>query len=299
MKRVVVLLLNYATYEDTLRYVANVRKQEGIRLSVLIVDNCSPNESYRVLAEAFRQDPAVEVIQSERNGGYAYGNNYGLRYLREWPVDYVLVSNNDILLDDPFLIHQLVDIYPSLHKPAFIAPRMVVDGREDDKHQAWRLPAFRHELLLSLRSLYAIGRLLGLANHYRFRDDEQGVYAVDCLSGSFFLGSKAVFFRLGLFDERTFLYMEENILACKVRREGLQNYFLRSAQFRHDIGKTTRSFHSLPYLQKIRLASTSYYLRRYRGAPYWQLRLLRSTYRLWLLETKLLGAWRRLRAYFR
>ena len=104
MKSVCVLILNYMSYQDTLRYVDNLKDQKGVRLQILIVDNCSPNESFDELSGAFRKDKQVAVIQSPINGGYADGNNFGLHFLSEKDVDFILISNNDIYLDDDYLI---------------------------------------------------------------------------------------------------------------------------------------------------------------------------------------------------
>ncbi len=288
MDHVGVLLLNYRSYADTVRYVANLQQQLGVRLSILIVDNCSPDGDYERLQNLFAADPMVEVLRSNRNGGYAYGNNIGLRHWRSFPLDYLLVSNTDIRIDDNHLVRKMAALYPTLDRPGFLAPRMLVDGHEDTKHQAWKLPGFRDELLLSLRGLYALGKCFGWTNTYRFPETDREVHPVDCLSGSFFLGSKALFDRLGPLDENTFLYMEENILAYRMRDLGLQNYFMRGGYFHHEHGATTRRVRRLAELQRIRRASTDYYLKHYVSAPNWQRYLLQWTYYPWLLETLLL-----------
>ena len=123
MPSVYVLILNYLTYSETIRYVAELKRQQGISLSILVVDNCSPNNAYAALQEAFNSDPAVDLIRTHRNGGYAFGNNAGLRRLSGKPFDYLLISNNDIRLDDEQLILRLVEAYRELPSAGFAAPR--------------------------------------------------------------------------------------------------------------------------------------------------------------------------------
>ncbi|MEZ5038831.1 MAG: glycosyltransferase family 2 protein [Saprospiraceae bacterium] len=288
MKKVGVLILNYLSYQDTINCVENLLNQQGIILSVLIIDNHSPNASYSTLLEQFAHRPTVKVIQTDRNGGYAYGNNFGLRYLEPEDLDFIVISNNDIQLSDPFLIKSLIETYPTLDKAAFLAPAMFVDGQEDQKHQAWRLPTFRDEVLASLRLCYFIGHRFFTTNRYHFPPTARSPMAVDCLSGSFFLGSKKLFYELDLFDENTFLYGEETILGHRVKARGLQSYLWRARHYHHTQGKTTKSLHSLLQLQRYWLESSCYYQRHYRQIAPWKLRLLKVLYYVWVLETYLL-----------
>ncbi|MCO6489503.1 MAG: glycosyltransferase family 2 protein [Phaeodactylibacter sp.] len=298
MPRIYVLIVNYLNYRDTLRYVQNLQAQEGVRLSILVVDNASPNESAAVLARELPRFPNTAFLESGRNGGYAYGVNSGLRYLAGKAADFILISNNDIRLEDPLLIRNLAREYPKLPAAAFIAPSMYVGDKEDQKHQAWKIPTFRDDVLASLRLLDIPGRRLGCTNRYAFPKTRRGTEPVDCLSGSFFLGSKEVFQLLGPWDEQTFLYVEESILGWKIKRMGRQNYLVRSLRFDHDFGRTTRTAHSLAQLQQYWLESAIYFQHTYRGVPARLLVVLRVLFRLWIIETFFVLLFRKLLCRF-
>lgn len=296
MIRVCILIINYLSYRETLWYIRNLQAQKGVRLSILVIDNHSPNESHTVLSRELAEFQDIKLLQSGHNGGYAFGVNTGLRYLVGKAIDFILISNNDIRLDDPYLLQNLIREYNKLPKAAFIAPSMYVGGREDQKHQAWKIPRLTDDLLASLRTLYSIARFLGVSNRYAFPAGNRKAEAVDCLSGSFFMGSKDIFYRLGLWDENTFLYVEETILGWKVKKEGLQNYLIRSLCFHHALGGTTREVHSQAQLQKHWLESTIYFQNTYRGVTRRRLALLRFLFQLWLLETLAVNFFRKLLA---
>ncbi len=289
MKSVCVLTLNYGAPQDTIQYVHNLKQQQGIALSILIIDNCSPDDSYEIFNTQFSNDEQVTVIQSGRNGGYAFGNNVGLRYLENQAFDFLVISNNDISLDDDYLLCKLTAGYDDLRRPAFVAPCMYVNGEEDRKHQAWRLPTYWDDVRVSLRSTYFLGKLLGMTNRYFFPISDPSTKPVDCLSGSFFMGQKDTFYQVGLFDEATFLYGEEAILAQRVKQLGLQNYLIRSLRFHHDWGKTTGRFFSSAKLQRYWLESTVYYQRKYNGIGEVKVGFLRLLFWCWRLETKVLS----------
>ena len=60
---------------------------------VVIVDNCSPDDSYSWLKQE-NDDVNIEIIKSEKNGGFSYGNNYCAKYLiKKYNPKYILFAN--------------------------------------------------------------------------------------------------------------------------------------------------------------------------------------------------------------
>ena len=127
---ITVLILNYNSWQATVEYVIKLGEQKDIRLFSLIVDNCSPDDSYLKLKDHFKGANDVEVLKTDFNGGYAYGNNYGLKYLSgkaDLKNTFVAISNNDIVLDNKFLFRQLIDNYNRCNNIAFISPLLIIN----------------------------------------------------------------------------------------------------------------------------------------------------------------------------
>lgn len=76
-----IVLLNYKTYAETIRLVLDLRKQRNISLQIVVVDNCSPNESLEQLRKSLGIFPEVTILASPENTGYAAGNNLDLNFL--------------------------------------------------------------------------------------------------------------------------------------------------------------------------------------------------------------------------
>ncbi|WP_157493677.1 glycosyltransferase [Draconibacterium sediminis] len=228
---IVVLILNYNSWKATLGYVQQLKLQQGIRLTILVVDNCSTDNSYHTLVQHFQDEEQVEIIQSEYNGGYAYGNNYGLKHLlQKLPENtFVVISNNDISIDNPKLLQQLVNYYKQCNDIAFISPLMHMDG-QPAPNAAWKIPGFSYDIL----SVASFNRVKSNEAVYYDIPIQQELFAVDCLTGSFFMGKLETFARLNYFDERTFLYEEERILGLKVKKAGLKNYLALQLKFYHE-----------------------------------------------------------------
>jgi GT2 family glycosyltransferase len=275
-----VLILNYQSYQDTIDYVECLYSQENVGLNILIVDNCSPNNSFDLLKTTFQGVKNVEVVISERNGGYAYGNNFGLRYLEKKNTDYILISNNDIEVKDPLLLHKMIQEYKTLKDPAFASPLMYVNGRQS-LLSAWKMPTLVGDIIGSLR-LFELG--FDSFKTYSVQSGENRI-KVDCLPGSFFMAKKEVFYKIGLMDEMTFLYMEEAILAYKVKKNCLNNYLLTDLRYEHMTSKTISSELSSIKIRKHLIDSRLYFHKEYLKTSIFGRILLIFLFYVWKVET--------------
>jgi GT2 family glycosyltransferase len=276
-----VLILNYQTYTDTIDYVRELKRQQHVRLHILIVDNFSPNNSFEYLKEQFSWNSDVEVIQSGYNGGYAYGNNHGLRHLKNRAFDYIVISNNDIRIEDPLLLSRLIDHYEELENPGFVAPLMYMGGRVS-RLSAWKIPSFLDDVLDSLRTT---SFLFGGKTRYDLMDVDISSLEVDCLAGAFFMGKYETFCSIGLMDENTFLYGEETIIAIKVKAAELQNYLIPSLSYEHENSKTISNYLSQFKTQKYLTESKIYYHSAYFNASRAKLMILSALLPIWRIET--------------
>ncbi|WP_351125104.1 glycosyltransferase, partial [Shewanella sp. T24-MNA-CIBAN-0130] len=95
-----IIIVNYKSYKDTASYVTKLLDQEGVNLSIVIVDNDSGNNSFEILTELFCSVPNVDVHQSGENLGYARGNNLGVILSDIKNDDLVVISNNDLVVTE-------------------------------------------------------------------------------------------------------------------------------------------------------------------------------------------------------
>ena len=58
------MILNYLAYKVTIETVDSFMKQDTAcnEIKIIIVDNCSPNEFYEKLCEAYAENPVVKVV---------------------------------------------------------------------------------------------------------------------------------------------------------------------------------------------------------------------------------------------
>lgn len=97
-----VVILNYKNKLDTHDCVVSILKYNHSNIHIIVCDNDSRDDSFEYLESAFSSEPTVTVLQTGKNGGFAWGNNVGIKYcLEKFDFEYIWLLNNDtILLDD-------------------------------------------------------------------------------------------------------------------------------------------------------------------------------------------------------
>ena len=88
MNKVMAVILNYNSYDDTMKCFDYLKKQEGVDLKVCIVDNKSTENRQDDLRQLADQD--TFVIINEENKGFSAGNNLGLKKAAEENCNYSL-----------------------------------------------------------------------------------------------------------------------------------------------------------------------------------------------------------------
>ena len=91
-----VIVLNWNRRDDTLRCLASIERSSYAPFDTIVVDNASTDDSVQAIRFAF---PEIRIIENQENLGYAGGNNVGLEAALLYGYDYVLVLNNDTIVD--------------------------------------------------------------------------------------------------------------------------------------------------------------------------------------------------------
>lgn len=215
------VVLNYIDYEMTSRAVQNIKKSvTGYQdYGVLIVDNCSPNSSYEILKGRFMDINNVFVIKNEKNEGYAKGNNFGVRYIEQRfkNCKYIAIMNPDVEFFERTNLGKIVDKLNSDEQLASVSPLHLLNGKLDPRIIAWKTQKGFDDIFLT----FAItSRMFHRIEYHNFEIEPNKLSYVEVLPGSFFIIKMEPFKQIGYFDENTFLYCEERILAKKLINAG-------------------------------------------------------------------------------
>ena len=97
VKRVLIVILNWNSPDQTLAAIESVLKMDYTDYRVMVIDNGSVDDSIEVLSKI--EDRRVKLIASPENLGYTGGCNYGFAAALENDADYVWLLNNDAVAE--------------------------------------------------------------------------------------------------------------------------------------------------------------------------------------------------------
>ena len=255
-----IIILNYNDYKTTKKLVENIRDYSNIT-NIVVVDNNSTDNSYEDLLQL--EDHKVDIIKTEKNGGYAYGNNVGIRYcINKYNPKYIIIANPDIHFEEN-IIDEMIKLLIKYkdEKIGIVAPKMKYsDGR--DSLVACKLPT----LIDNISYLFiSYNKIFGNRIEYKkYEHIDINNLIVDVLPGSFFMISKDAIQAVNYFDEDTFLYCEEMILSHKLINLGYKNILMNNYEYIHDHSVSIdKSFKSLSKKYKILINSMKIYNKKY------------------------------------
>jgi GT2 family glycosyltransferase len=198
VKSVGIVLLNWNGWRDTLGCLTSLQKLNYPNFRVVVVDNCSTDDSVPQIRRLF---PNVAIIEAEKNLGFAGGCNLGIRQALHEDAEYVWLLNNDTTVDSGALgaMVKLMDADPTVGAVGSAIYSTVKATR-----------------LLAWGGGY-INFWLGRSRHFlnAVPNDE-----IEFLTGASLLLRRSALESVGLLDEEFFMYWEDGDYCFRLRRAG-------------------------------------------------------------------------------
>ena len=118
IKKVSIITINYNGLKDTVEMIESLAIHETYLHEIIIIDNASTDPlEHKLLQSKF---PDIQVIRSEKNLGFAGGNNLGISQAKG---EYLLFLNNDTIITCPIL-ENLVNALDSDPQIGAVSPKI-------------------------------------------------------------------------------------------------------------------------------------------------------------------------------
>lgn len=206
---VAIVVLNWNGLEvlgDCLRSIYALRYAP---LEVVVVDNGSTDGSLEMVRDSF---PGCILLRNETNLGFAKGNNQGIELALDRGSDYVMMLNNDALLD-PESLTLLVQRAESDPQIGAVSPKIYF---ADPSDRLW------------------FGG--GTFSYWKGRNGHLGYMQKDSpawnlpgeaqfISGCALLASRKAWQKVGGFDESLFAYCEDVDWSLRARKSGFKLFY--------------------------------------------------------------------------
>lgn len=231
MVKVAIVILHYKGKEFTAQCLESVRKlkTDGLKIETIVVNN-NPKESLRGLKKRFK---GLRFLKTGENLGFTGGNNFGIKRALKDSADYVFLVNNDTILDKDILV-QLIEVVKKEEKSGILAPKIYFAPGYEYHHDRYK-KSERGKVFW-----YAGGKIDWqnvIASHRGVDEVDKGQYdqieETDYISGCGMLIKREVLEKIGLLDDKYYLYYEDADFSTKAKKAGYKLLFVPQAKMWH------------------------------------------------------------------
>lgn len=212
-----IITVNYKQSEVTNAFLDSLRHVTWPAFEIIIVDNNSGTEELDKLRIT---DSNVKLIKSDKNLGFAGGNNLGIEHAKG---QYLLFLNNDTEVE-PGFIEPLIKLIKSDKSIGMISPKLIYYHSENKS-------------IIQYAGARDINLLTGRGSKIGFKAKDTGIYddtRETCLPhGAAMLVPMDVVKEVGLMPEIYFLYYEEHDWAEMIKRASYKIYYCGKSEVYH------------------------------------------------------------------
>jgi GT2 family glycosyltransferase len=215
LPRVSIVTINYNQVALTCELIESLRKVTYGNVEIVVVDNASTEDS----SELFKsQYPEVIFIRSEKNLGFAGGNNLGVS---KSSGKYIMFLNNDTEVHSGFL-EPLVRLFERNPKAGVASSKILY---------------FNSAEVIQYAGSTCVNPFTGRNKRVGFMEKDKGQHDIlrqtDLAHGAAMMVPRAVIDKVGMMPEFFFLYYEEIDWCESIKKAGYEIYFVPFSKVYH------------------------------------------------------------------
>jgi GT2 family glycosyltransferase len=222
--KVSIIILNWNGKEDTIECLESLKHLTYPNYEIMLVDNGSKDGSLECFRERY---PDIEILENENNLGFAEGNNVGIKKLLSRDEDYIMLLNNDTIVEPSFL-DELTKVIESDPTIGIVGPKVYYYD-EPNKIQT-----------AGIRVSFWRGTATHLKRNEIDTVDDSRIKEVDSICGCALFARSEVFSKIGYLKKDYFAYWEETDWCVRAHRVGYKIVYVPSAKIWHKEGSTSK-----------------------------------------------------------
>lgn len=234
MKKTYIIVVHFGSVDLTNRCIKDLYDSNLNFEKIIVVDN---SQNY-VISKNLKNKKSIEVVFNKKNLGFAAGVNIGIKKSLKEKADYTFLLNNDTKINNNFL-KKLTDFLDNEEKAGIVAPSI----------------KFKRKNIYIFDLGGRVNNLFGRTSHLEVKkiiDDLPR--AVDYVSGCAMLIRNKAFEKVGLFDEKFFLYYEDVDFCIRARNKGYLTYVLPECKVEHFLSKSIGKNSSMAFYNQTKSA---------------------------------------------
>ena len=224
MKKFAIVIVNYNCFNDIKETIGSLLKFDRKIFDIFLVDNNSDKDNLNQI-EKYSLENKVFLLKSDRNLGFAGGNNLAINLAIRKDYPYIFLLNPDTLIEDKnffkFIEQKLVN-----ENIDVIGPLIKYYPEKDKIYFAGGF----------------VNKFTGLTRMNGKKNKDIGQYnkdiECDFITGCAIIIKRKVFQKIGLLPEEYFLYFEESDFCMKAKNAGFKIVFTPSTFLYHKVSSS-------------------------------------------------------------
>lgn len=216
-----IITINYNGLKDTCELIDTLPLNDET-IEVIVVDNASTQDEATELEKRY---PLIIVIRSDKNLGFAGGNNLGIKAAHG---KYLFFINNDTILSQPSALSLLITRLESSAQIGMVCPKI---------RFTWDKQPIQYAGYTPLSKITLRNKSIGFGEKDNGQYDTP--YPTPYAHGAAMMVKQEVIEKAGVMPECYFLYYEELDWSLMIRRAGYEIWYEPSCTIFHKESQTT------------------------------------------------------------
>jgi len=235
MTKITIIMIHYGKHSVTKRALESLKKKIGDHNFILI--NNMPDD----ISKLVKIIPNTQLIDNRENLGFARAVNQGITLaFADKTVTHIMLLNNDLEITYGTFT-QLLQTYTKHKSAGIVTPVLNHSGNQYDWGGKY-------------------SRLTALVKHTNWENKPKTILSVDHVAGAAMLISRTLVNKIGLFDERFFLYYEDLDFCLRTQEAGFTIHINPQVVAKHALSAGTTSLKRTIYQWKSHILFVAKYL---------------------------------------
>jgi len=240
-----IIIVNYKSFDFACDAISDIKKHlAALKYEIIIVDNDPKTDDDKKFSSRYKNDNSIKIIKNSVNAGFGAGNNLGAKSASG---EYLLLLNPDTKIVDNS-VEKMIEFLSKHSEVGALSPLIYqADGKSLQKHF---FADFQNLAGMTIKRWQ--GKQADLSVEF---------FYVEMITAAAMLLKRELFEKVSGFDEKFFMYNEDDDLCRRISKLGFKNAVLVTAKIIHIEGQSSTT----PEKKKYYYESQDYYWQKHYG----------------------------------
>jgi len=193
-----------------------IKNTPDLDYEIIVVDNASARDDSKKFLADFKTDANVKIILNNQNLGFAKANNQGIKQARG---KYILLLNPDTEIIEKGSLAKAVELMER-NKDWGVLGCHLLGADKQTQLSVRSFPRLISQIMIFLKLHHFFPRAKALQDYFLPHFNYKETSSVDQVMGAFLLTKKEVLSKIGMLDEKFYIWFEEVDFCKRTKNAG-------------------------------------------------------------------------------